>query len=91
MRSPAFHRWAHIIYISGDDGSSAEGTLTGTPSEIASLNGVNLPVEDQIKYFYDFWGSDTTYPHMAVPWTRAFDTRSRFGTLFIQSGSLNRK
>src|SRR5260221_3409830 len=63
-----------IIYISGDDGSSAEGTLIGTPNEVASFNGVNVPVEDQLKYFYDIWGSDQTYPHMAVPWSWAFDT-----------------
>ncbi|MGC1860629.1 MAG: arylsulfatase [Methylocystis sp.] len=63
-----------IIYISGDNGSSAEGTLIGTPNEVASLQGVELPVEAQLKYFYDVWGSDQTYNHMAVPWTWAFDT-----------------
>ena len=63
-----------IIYISGDNGSSAEGTLIGTPNEIASLNGVDVPVEKQLKDFYAIWGSDQTYPHMAVAWTWAFDT-----------------
>ena len=63
-----------IIYISGDNGSSAEGTLIGTPNEVASLQGVELPVEAQLKYFYNVWGSDRTYNHMAVPWTWAFDT-----------------
>ena len=63
-----------IIYISGDNGSSAEGTLIGTPNEVASFNGVNVPVEDQLKHFYDIWGSDQTYPHMAAPWAWAFDT-----------------
>jgi len=65
-----------IIYISGDNGSSAEGTLIGTPNEVASLNGVTslLSVEAQLKYFYNVWGSDRTYPHMAVAWTWAFDT-----------------
>jgi len=63
-----------IIYISGDNGSSAEGTLVGTPNEVAMFNGVTVPVEDQLKYFYDVWGTDRTYPHMAVPWTWAFDT-----------------
>jgi arylsulfatase len=62
-----------IIYINGDNGNSAEGTLIGTPNEVASLNGVNIPVADQLK-FYDAWGSDQTYPHMAVAWTWAFDT-----------------
>jgi arylsulfatase A-like enzyme len=62
-----------IIYIAGDNGNSAEGTLIGTPNEVASLNGVEIPIADQMK-FYDAWGSDQTYPHMAVPWTWAFDT-----------------
>ncbi|HML13542.1 MAG TPA: arylsulfatase [Xanthobacteraceae bacterium] len=62
-----------IIYIAGDNGNSAEGSLVGTPNEVASLQGVDLPVADQLK-FYDAWGSDQTYPHMAVAWSWAFDT-----------------
>ena len=62
-----------IIYIAGDNGNSAEGTLVGTPNEVASLNGVYPPIEAQLK-FYDVWRSDLTYPHMAVAWTWAFDT-----------------
>lgn len=63
-----------IIYISGDNGGSAEGTLVGTPNEVAMFNGVEVPVEAQLKNFYDVWGSDKTYNHMAVPWSWAFDT-----------------
>jgi arylsulfatase len=63
-----------IIYISGDNGSSAEGSPNGKPNEVAQFNGVEVPVEDQLKYFYDLWGSDKTYNHMAVGWTWAFDT-----------------
>ncbi|HTQ49155.1 MAG TPA: arylsulfatase [Candidatus Acidoferrales bacterium] len=63
-----------IIYISGDNGSSAEGTLIGTPNEVGMFNGVNPTVEEQLKMFYDVWGTDKTYNHMAVPWTWAFDT-----------------
>ncbi len=63
-----------IIYINGDNGTSSEGTLVGTPNEVAMFNGVNVPVEDQLKYFYDVWGSDKTYNHMAVGWAWAFDT-----------------
>ena len=36
--------------------------------------GSTVPVEDQLKYFYDAWGTDQTYPHMAVGWTWAFGT-----------------
>ena len=63
-----------ILYISGDNGSSAEGSPKGTPNEIAQFNGAEVPVEAQLKYFYDAWGSDRTYNHMAVGWTWAFDT-----------------
>jgi arylsulfatase len=63
-----------IIYIEGDNGTSAEGTLNGTPNEVAMFNSVDVPVEAQLKYFYDAWGSNKTYNHMAVPWAWAFDT-----------------
>ncbi|HTP51929.1 MAG TPA: arylsulfatase [Anaeromyxobacteraceae bacterium] len=63
-----------IIYIEGDNGTSSEGTLVGTPNEVAMFNGVIVPVEDQLKYFYEAWGTDKTYAHMAVPWAWAFDT-----------------
>lgn len=62
-----------IIYISGDNGSSAEGTPNGTPNEMTTFNGIDVPVADQLK-LYDVWGSDQTYPHMAVGWTWAMDT-----------------
>ena len=63
-----------IIYINGDNGTSSEGTLNGTPNEVAMFNQVEVSVEDQLKYFYDAWGSNKTYNHMAVPWAWAFDT-----------------
>jgi arylsulfatase A-like enzyme len=62
-----------IIYIVGDNGTSAEGSTLGTPFDMAAISGVNIPVADQLKY-YDVWGSDKTEPHMAVGWTWAFDT-----------------
>jgi arylsulfatase len=63
-----------IIYISGDNGASAEGTPNGTPSEVMAFNGVDVPVADQLRYFYDVWGTQFTYNHFAVPWAWAFDT-----------------
>jgi arylsulfatase len=62
-----------IIYIAGDNGCSAEGSLVGTPNEFATLQAIDLPVKEQMK-FYDAWGSDQTYPHMTVAWSWAFDT-----------------
>jgi len=62
-----------IIYINGDNGTSAEGCPNGTPNEVAAVQGVFLPVEAQL-HLYDVWGSDQTYPHMSVGWTWAFGT-----------------
>jgi arylsulfatase len=62
-----------IIYISGDNGTSAEGSLIGTPFDLAALQALDVPVSEQLKY-YDAWGSAQTTPHMAVPWAWAFDT-----------------
>ncbi len=62
-----------IIYISGDNGTSPEGSTIGTPVDMAAIQGVNVPVKDQMK-FYDLWGSAETTPHMSVAWSWAFDT-----------------
>ncbi len=63
-----------IIYINGDNGTSAEGGPLGTPNEVAFFNGLNkLPVEEQLK-FYDVWGTELTYNHMSAGWSWAFNT-----------------
>jgi len=63
-----------IIYIDGDNGSSAEGSTLGTPNAYTAYNGIlDVPVAQQLK-FYDVWGSPATSPHMAVAWSWAFDT-----------------
>ena len=46
-----------IIYIVGDNGTSAEGSTVGTPFDMAAIHeGLLIPVADQLKY-YDAWGS----------------------------------
>jgi arylsulfatase len=63
-----------VIYINGDNGTSAEGGPLGTPNEVAFFNGLNkLPADVQLK-FYDVWGTDQTYNHMSAGWSWAFDT-----------------
>ena len=63
-----------IIYISGDNGTSAEGTLEGTPNQMTAYNGVLKLPEAELMLHYEDWGSDKTYPHMSVAWSWAFDT-----------------
>ncbi|MCE9625459.1 MAG: sulfatase-like hydrolase/transferase, partial [Deltaproteobacteria bacterium] len=63
-----------IIYINGDNGTSAEGGPLGTPNEVAFFNGLNMmPVAEQMKW-YDAWGTEQTYNHMSAGWSWAFDT-----------------
>src|SRR5438552_2652361 len=53
-----------IIYISGDNGASAEGTLNGTPNEVAPLNRVEILGNRAI--YHDGWVAATT--PVTVPW-----------------------
>ena len=63
-----------VIYINGDNGTSAEGGPLGTPNEVAFFNGINeMPVDVQMKW-YDAWGTEETYNHMSAGWSWAFDT-----------------
>ena len=63
-----------IIYIVGDNGTSAEGTLYGTYNQLIAYNGILKTPEPLQLLHYEDWGSDKTYPHMAVQWSWAFDT-----------------
>jgi arylsulfatase len=63
-----------VIYISGDNGTSAEGSTRGTPNQMTAYNAIlDLPIQEMLKA-YDVWGSAKTYPHMSVAWSWAFDT-----------------
>lgn len=63
-----------IIWLHGDNGASAEGTLTGTFNTYTGYNGIpELPIEVNMAY-YDKWGGPETAPHMSVAWAWAFDT-----------------
>src|SRR5262249_36647243 len=63
-----------VIYIMGDNGASAEGSLQGTSNEVAiNANGA----EDSIEYLasiIDELGGPLTYNHCPVGWAHAMDT-----------------
>ncbi len=63
-----------IIYICGDNGTSPEGTLYGAYNQLTAYNGILKAPEALQMLHYEEWGSDKTYPHMAVGWAWAFDT-----------------
>jgi arylsulfatase len=62
-----------IVYILGDNGTSAEGGMIGMFNEATYFNGVQETVPDMLKHLDD-WGAPTTYPHMAAGWAVAGDT-----------------
>lgn len=66
-----------IIFVYGDNGTSAEGGANGMFSEMTYFNGVQETVEDMLKK-YDKWGGPETYPHMAAGWAVMFDTPYRW-------------
>lgn len=66
-----------IIWICGDNGMSAEGSMHGTPNEVAYFNGVELTIEQMLPLI-PVWGTDRTYNHFAVPWAFAMDTPYRW-------------
>ena len=62
-----------IFYILGDNGTSAEGGMSGMFNEMTYFNGVGETVQDMLKH-YDDWGGPGTYPHMAAGWAVAGDS-----------------
>ncbi len=63
-----------IVYIMGDNGSSAEGGLEGTFNELVHLNGIfdAETIESMLKRAED-WGGPDSFPHMAAGWAVATD------------------
>jgi len=66
-----------IMWVCGDNGMSAEGSMHGTPNEVAYFNGYAFSVEQMLPMI-PAWGTDETYPHFAVPWAFAMDTPYRW-------------
>lgn len=62
-----------IVFLAGDNGTSAEGGMNGMFSEMTYFNGVEEKVPDMLKHL-DEWGGPSTYPHMAAGWAVCFDS-----------------
>ncbi len=61
-----------IIYIMGDNGTSAEGGMEGTYNELMHLSGIfdGESVDDMLAK-KDSWGGPESFPHMAAGWAVA--------------------
>jgi arylsulfatase len=64
-----------VIYIIGDNGASAEGTVNGTFNELAMLNGMfGLETVEYLNSKIEEFGGPHAYNHYAVGWAHAMDT-----------------
>jgi arylsulfatase A-like enzyme len=64
-----------VIYILGDNGASAEGTLNGSFNEMCMLNGMSaVETVEFLKSKIDDFGGPDAYNHYAVGWAHAMDT-----------------
>ena len=61
-----------VIYLEGDNGASAEGTMQGTTSEV-SAQFAPESLEFLVSMI-DELGSDKTYNHYPIGWAHAMDT-----------------
>ena len=64
-----------VIYIIGDNGASAEGTLQGSFNEMLYMNGAaQLETAESMAARIDEFGTPAAYNHFAVGWAHATGT-----------------
>jgi len=73
-----------IFYIWGDNGSSMEGTTTGSFNELTFLNGLVLDADQQTELINQYGGIDAlggvhTAPHFAAAWAHATNAPFQWG------------
>jgi arylsulfatase len=73
-----------VLYIWGDNGSSMEGTPTGSFNELTMQNGIPLTAEQQLALAEQYggleaWGTDIMAPHFAAAWAWAGNAPFQWG------------
>jgi arylsulfatase A-like enzyme len=66
-----------LIFVTADNGASGEGGLAGTFNETYVLNGLQTPLEANLRAQED-WGRENTYPHYHAGWAMAGNTPFRY-------------
>ncbi len=66
-----------LIFVTSDNGASGEGGLAGTFNETYVLNGLQTPMEANLRALED-WGRANTYPHYHAGWAMAGNTPFRY-------------
>ncbi len=66
-----------LIFVTADNGASGEGGLAGTFNETYVLNGLQTPLEANLRHLAD-WGKANTYPHYHAGWAMAGNTPFKY-------------
>ena len=66
-----------LIFVTADNGASGEGGLAGTFNETYVLNGLQTPLEANLRHLDD-WGKTNTYPHYHAGWAMAGNTPFKY-------------
>jgi arylsulfatase A-like enzyme len=66
-----------LIFVTADNGASGEGGLAGTFNETYVLNGLQTPLDANLRALDD-WGRENTYPHYHAGWAMAGNTPFRY-------------
>lgn len=66
-----------LIFVTADNGASGEGGLAGTFNETYVLNGLQTPLDANLRAQAD-WGRENTYPHYHAGWAMAGNTPFRY-------------
>jgi arylsulfatase len=66
-----------LIFVTADNGASGEGGLAGTFNETYVLNGMQTPIDANLRHLAR-WGQWDTYPHYHAGWAMAGNTPFKY-------------
>lgn len=78
-----------IIFVTSDNGCSAEGGLEGSHNEMLALNGISTTPHEENQKFYDAWGTGETDNHYHAGWAMAGNTPFRYFKQTVHNGGIN--
>ena len=76
-----------LLFVTSDNGASAEGGPHGTYSAQMDNNGRRTTLEENLAAL-DRWGDPTTFPHYSYGWTWAGNTPLRRWKRFVHEGGV---
>ncbi len=76
-----------LIIVSSDNGSSAEGGLSGTHNEMLLVNNLQTDLEENLARL-DEWGQEATNNHFHAGWAMAGNTPFRYFKQVVHRGGM---